>query len=180
MVTMEPALNWIMNRKSERNFIPAEISKETLELIIKAGMAAPSAVNQQMWEFIVVDERKTLDALGEELPYAKMLFQAGAAIITCGNLTRPFDGDPKSLYWIMDCSAATENILLAVEALGLGAVWTAVYPDPRRIASVRSILHLPEHVMPLNVIPIGKPAGPTEPKDKWNPKYVHWNGWGEK
>jgi len=170
-------LTWIMNRKSVREFKNTPVSKADLETIVRAGMAAPAAVNQQLWEFFVIDQRERLNQLGDELPYAKMLYQAGAAIAVCGDLTRTFNHDPQSPFWIMDCSAATENILLAVEALGLGAVWTAVYPDAPRVASVQRLLGLPAHVIPLNVIPIGYPAHDEQPKDKWKPERVHWNGW---
>ena len=170
-------LDWILNRRSVRSYTDQAVSVEDLEQILRAGMAAPSAVNQQLWEFIVITEPKLLKLLGEELPYAKMLLHAHAAIMVCGDVTRSFDQNPKSEFWIMDCSAATENILLAVEALGLGAVWTAVYPDAKRVESVRKILSLPESILPLNVIPVGYPAVAESPKDKWNPKAVHWNRW---
>jgi nitroreductase len=170
-------LSWIMNRKSVRSYKDQAVSAEDLETILRAGMAAPSAVNQQLWEFIVIDQPESLKILGEELPYAKMLLHAHAAIIVCGNLNKTFDHDPQSPFWIMDCSAATQNILLAVEALGLGAVWTAVYPAPQRIESVQRILNLPPSVIPLNVIPIGYPAADEQPKNKWNAKAVHWNHW---
>jgi len=170
-------LTWIMQRKSVRSYQDRPVQAEDLEKILRAGMAAPSAVNQQLWEFIVINRQDVLRKLGEELPYAKMLIHAHAAIVVCGNLNKTFDHNPQSTYWIMDCSAATENILLAVEALGLGAVWTAVYPDVRRVESVRRILNLPQTVIPLNVIPIGYPERDEQPKDKWNKDAVHWNNW---
>ena len=170
-------LTWIMNRKSVRSYKADAVPNETLEQIVRAGMAAPSAVNQQMWEFMVITDRKILEKLGDGLPYAKMLLHAPAAIFVCGDTARSFDHDPQSEYWIMDCSAATENILLAVEALGLGAVWTAVYPDPKRVECVREILNLPAAVLPLNVIPVGYPAVDEKPKNKWNPGFIHWNKW---
>ena len=170
-------LTWIFNRKSVRNYLDKPIAKENLEWIVKAGMAAPCAVNQQLWEFIVIDDEKIFKQLGEELPHAKMALLASAAIVVCGNLEKTYNGDKDSPFWIMDCSAATENMLLAIETLGLGAVWTAVYPNEDRIASVRRCLNLPEHVIPLNFIPIGYPAKNEFPKQKWNEKAVHWNGW---
>jgi nitroreductase len=170
-------LTWIMQRKSVRSYQDKPVQAEDLEKILRAGMAAPSAVNQQLWEFIVINRQDVLRKLGEELPYAKMLIHAHAAIVVCGNLNKTFDHNPQSTYWIMDCSAATENILLAVEALGLGAVWTAVYPDARRVESVRRILNLPQTVVPLNAIPIGYPERDEQPKDKWNKDALHWNNW---
>ena len=170
-------LSWIMSRKSVRNYLDKPIAVEDMQKILRAGMAAPTAVNQQLWEFIVIDQPDVLKRLGEELPYAKMLLRAHVAVIVCGNLAKTFDNNPQSLYWIMDCSAATENILLAVESLGLGAVWTAVYPEPSRVESVQRILNLPQTVMPLNVIPIGYPERDEQPKDKWNENAIHWNRW---
>lgn len=174
---METDLKWILERRSVRSFTGQSVDQATLEKIIRAGMAAPSAVNQQMWEFVVVDERAVLNSLCDALPYAKMLTQAPAAIIVAADLTRTFNNDPQSPFWIMDCSAATENILLAIHALGLGAVWTAVYPNPALVADVRRILHLPENIVPLNVVPLGHPADHEPAKDKWKPNLVHWNGW---
>lgn len=171
------ALSWIMNRKSVRAYLDKPVSPDDLQTILRAGMAAPSAVNRQAWQFIVIDQPGLLQQLGDALPYAKMLLHAPAAIVVCGDLDKTFDHDPNSTYWIMDCSAATENILLAVEALGLGAVWTAVYPNSQRVESVRAILNLPPTIIPLNAIPIGYPAVDEPPKDKWNPSAVHWNSW---
>jgi nitroreductase len=102
-----------------------------------------------------------------------MAAQAPLAILVCGDLSL----EKYSGFWIQDCSAATQNILLAAEALQLGAVWTAIYPDDDRIATVREALALPEHIVPLNVIPIGHPSGKDRPKDKWNPDNVHWETW---
>lgn len=170
-------LTCLMNRKSVRSYLDKPVAAQDVQTILRAGMAAPAAVNQQLWEFIVIDQPEVLTVLGEALPYAKMLLHAHLAMVVCGNLTKTFDHNPQSLYWIMDCSAATENILLAVEALGLGAVWTAVFPDPARVDCVQRILNLPQTVVPLNVIPIGYPKPDEPPKDKWNPSAVHWNHW---
>jgi nitroreductase len=145
------------------------IPKESLDAIVKAAFAAPSAVNFQPWHFVVIDKREILDALADGLPYAKMLYKASAAIIVCG------DSHVSELYWEVDCAAATQNILLSVEALGLGAVWTAVYPQKERVSFVQKLLNIP--IIPLNVIPIGYPAGTNKPKNKYNPQKVHINGW---
>lgn len=163
----------IMTRMSVRHFKGLPVSKDTLELLVKAGMAAPTAVNMQPWTFIIVTDRQILNKLGDELPYAKMLYQAGAAIVVCGVPEWAHMGKEKD-YWVVDCSAATENILLAAHSLGLGAVWTAVYPNEDRIEPVRSILNIPENIIPLNVIPIGYPTGEDKPKDKYKPERIHW------
>jgi nitroreductase len=138
---------------------------------IKGCDGGAFAVNIQPWSFVVVTKRKTHDELCDKLPYAKMLDKAGAAIVVCG--IPDFSKD----YWVMDCSAASENILLACHALGLGAVWTAVYVDKERIATVRNILHIPENIIPLNVIPIGIPKEKGKAIEKFKEGNIHWEGW---
>jgi len=165
----------IMMRKSVRNYTAEPIAKDALERLVRAGMAAPTAGNKQPWKFVVIDQRALLDALAGKLPYAKMLARAPAAIAVCGDMTKTFPDKPDDEYWIQDCSAASENILLAAEALGLGAVWTGVYPVSDRVAAVQEILHLDKKLVPLNVIAVGHPAGGEPPKDKWKPENLLWN-----
>lgn len=165
----------IMTRASVRQFTDRAISKDTLETIVKAGMAAPSAVNKQPWEFIVVTDRPVLDSLMAHHPHAN-LQTATAAIVVCGNMEKAMEGEGQA-YWIQDCSAATENVLLAAHSLGLGAVWCGVYPMQDRVVPVREVLNLPSYVTPLNIISMGYPASQPEPKDKWNPEKVHYQQW---
>lgn len=165
----------ILERKSVRSFENKFISKDKLELILKAGMAAPSARNLQPWAFIVVTDRDIMNTLADRLPYAKMLYEATAAIVVCGIPEK--SGDSPEGYWVQDCSAATQNILLAIESMGLGAVWTGVYPRSERIDVVRDVLSIPQNVFPLNVIPIGYPKGENRPKDKFKPENIRWNNW---
>lgn len=172
--SIKNALEVIHSRKSVRHFTGEVVGSAELETIVRAGMAAPSARNLQPWAFVVVTERSLLDSLGEALPYAKMLNKAGAAIVVCGDMNKAAT-NTKTDYWVQDCSAATQNILLAVEALGLGAVWTAAFPYDERINPVRRVLNLPDNLIPLNVIPIGHPTGEDQPKDKWKPENLHWN-----
>lgn len=170
---MNKTLEVIHNRKSVRHFTDQPVSKEQLETLLRAGMAAPTAVNRQPWVFYVITQRETLDLLSEKLPYAKMLSQAQAAIVVCGDMEKA--GNLKDLgYWVQDCSAATENILLAAESMGLGAVWTAAYPYDDRTKAVIEELNLPETHIPLNVIPIGYPTGEDLPKNKWNVDNIIW------
>jgi nitroreductase len=172
---MKDTFSVIHARKSVRNFTGAPVSKIDLEKIIKAGMAAPTAVNMQPWSFVVITERKILDDLSAGLPYAKMLTKAGAAIIVC---TEPDKANGKSKdLAIIDASLAGENILLAIEALDLGGVWTAAYPYPDRMKHVKTVLKIPEEVIPLNVIAIGVPAGLDKPKDKYKKEKIHWEKW---
>lgn len=166
-------LEVIHNRKSVRHFTEQLVSKEQIETLLKAGMAAPTAANRQPWKFYVITERETLDLLAEKLPYAKMLTQVQTAIVVCGDMDKA--GNLKELgYWVQDCSAATQNILLAAESMGLGAVWTAAYPYEDRVEVVTKVLEMPENHVPLNVIPVGYPTGEDLPKDKWRPENVVW------
>ena len=166
----------IMTRTSIRAFADTPVDEATIEQLLRAGMAAPSAVNKQPWAFVVVTGRENLDSLSEAHPYARMLTTAQAAIVVCGDMTKALEGTGRD-FWIQDASAATENILLAAHALGLGAVWTGVYPNPERVATITEALALPSHIIPLNVIPIGYPAESPAPKDKWKPENVHYNKW---
>lgn len=174
-VKMKDTFSVIHARKSVRNFTGEPVSKTDLDKIIKAGMAAPTAVNMQPWSFIAITERKILDDLSDGLPYAKMLTKAGAAIIVC---TEPDKSHGKSKDMaIIDASLAGENILLAIEALGLGGVWTAAFPYADRMKHVRMVLKIPEEVIPLNVIAIGVSAGQDKPKDKYKKDKIHWERW---
>lgn len=166
----QDAMETILGRKSVRKYLPKPVEKEKLELILKAGMAAPSGKDTRPWEFVVVDDRAALDSMAAALPYAKMLKDAPMAIVVCGDTT-------KSSYWYLDCSAATQNILLAAEALGLGAVWTATYPYPDRMEVVKKYTGIPDQINSLCVIPVGYPAMPHSPKDKWDAARVHHNKW---
>ena len=170
------ALDVIMTRASVRSYTDQPVEKDKVEKMLKAAMAAPTARNQQPWAFIVVDSREILDELAETLPHAKMAAQAPLAIVACGDLTKSLSGIAQE-YWVQDVSAAIENLLLAAHAMELGAVWTGVYPIPERVNDVVQVLSLPEHIIPLAVIPIGYPAGEVQPKDKWKPENVRYNKW---
>lgn len=171
----DAVLENIMTRTSVRQFTNRPIAADTLENILKAGMAAPTAVNKQPWAMVVVTDRDVLDSLMAEHPYSN-LKTATAAIIVCGDMELALEGVAQE-YWVQDCSAVTENILLAAHAYGLGAVWCGVYPNPERIPGAKRVLNLPDHIMPLNIISMGYPVGPQEPKDKWMPEKVHYQNW---
>ena len=172
---MSDTLAVIHSRKSVRNFTGEAVSKADLDKIVRAGMAAPTAANKQPWFFVIVTERKILDELGAGLPYAKMLSKAGAAIIVCAKPDSSLNGSTE--FAMIDASCASENVLIAVEAMGLGAVWTAAYPDQNRMKHVRDVLKIPGDVIPLNVIPIGHPTGVDMPKDKYKKEKIHWEQW---
>jgi nitroreductase len=165
----------IHNRKSVRNFTGEPVSKEQLDMILKAAMAAPSAVNMQPWAFVVITDKKTMDSLADILPFAKMLYKAGAAICVCMIPEKAYE--KRVEFAIMDCSAASQNILLSAEALGLGAVWTAAEPWEELADNVRKILGIPGNILPLNIIPIGHPTGEDLKKNKFKAENIHWGNW---
>lgn len=165
----------IMTRTSIRQFTAQPIAKDTLELIVKAGMAAPSAVNAQPWAFVIVTEKEVLDSLNNVKPWFN-LKTATAAIVVCGDINKAMEGEGRE-YWIQDCSAATENILLAAHAYGLGAVWCGVYPNADNVAGVSRVLELPESIIPLCVVTMGLPAENPEPKDKFKSENIHFQKW---
>lgn len=162
------------NRKSIRHFSDTPVDNDKVNIILKAAMAAPSARNIQPWLFYVITNREIMDRLAAELPYAKMLSSAPIAFVVAGDTQKGNPSEEQWLNWAMDCAAATQNLLLAIEALELGAVWTAVYPYKSRVEVVNKALSLPEHIIPLNVIPAGYPLRIEEPKDKWDPEKVKW------
>lgn len=165
--SVNAALDNIFARKSVRTYLNKGVEKEKIDLMLRAGMAAPSGKDVRPWEFVVVTDRASLDSMAAALPYAKMLTEARYAIVVCGDSTR-------SSYWYLDCSAATQNILLAAESLGLGAVWTAAYPYEDRMEVVRKHTALPENILPLCVIPFGYPATQQQPKQKYDEKKIHY------
>lgn len=171
----EVVLENIHSRKSVRSFVEGkQVPKEDIEILLKAAMAAPTAVNKQPWRFVVINDRTTLDSLATGLPYAKMLPDVSNAIVVCGDKSVTIEG---MAFWQYDCALASANILLAAEAMDLGAVWTAVYPDEKRVTHVRKILQLPENIIPLNLIPIGYPTGEDQAKDKFDSSNIHYNKW---
>jgi nitroreductase len=172
---MKDTLTVISQRKSVRHFAAREVSDGQVEILLRAAMAAPSAKNKQVWAFVVINERASLDRLAALLPYAKMLLQAPAAIVVCGDVSQ--HTEESELNWVSDCSAAAENLLLAAESLGLGAVWTAAFPYAGRVTAVREVTRIPDYIAPLCVIPVGYPAKAEPVKDKWLPEKIHYNQW---
>lgn len=166
----------IMSRVSVREFTGGKISADQIDTLLRAAMAAPSAINKQPWAFIVVTEDSLIARLGEALPYSRCSNHPGCAIIPCGDLSKAIEGE-LGAFWINDVSAATENLLLAAHSMGLGAVWTGLHPDMQRVKTVQEMLGLPEHIIPLCIVPIGIPAEQPAVKDKYNAANIHHNGW---
>jgi nitroreductase len=167
----EHVINTIFARRSIRKYTSERISDKDLTTLLEAAMAAPSASNRTPWHFIVITDRGTLDELATVHPYGSMLSDAPLGIAVCG------DTQISSHYWVQDCSAATENLLLAATALGLGAVWLGVYPREERVDAIRKVLRIPEHIVPLNVVSIGHPAEEKDPRTQYKESRVHHEYW---
>ncbi|MDI7278042.1 MAG: nitroreductase family protein [Anaerolineae bacterium] len=165
----DAALQTILARRSIRQYTAQPIAPQEIRRLLEAAMAAPSASNRQPWHFVVVTERSTLDRLAEAHPYGKMLFNATLCIAVCG--------DPQNEYWVQDCSAATQNILLAATGMGLGSVWLGVHPRPERERAVREILGIPQQQAPLCLISLGYPAEHKEPRTQYDEAKVHYERW---
>ena len=166
----------IMTRVSVRDFTGEKISEAQLDTLLHAAMAAPSAINKQPWAFVVVTDEAKIKALGEALPYSRCSNKPAVAIIPCGDLSKAIEGE-MGAFWVNDVSAATENLLLAAHSMGLGAVWTGLHPDMNRAKMVQDMLGLPEHIIPLCVVPVGVPAEQPAIKDKYLPENIHYNKW---
>ena len=163
------AIDAINNRCSVRKYINKAISIELIDKIIEAGMNAPSANNSQPWEFVVVDDKNLLDKISSLSKYTYMVKDAGIAIIVCGDSNKSKD------YWVQDCSACTENILLACHSLGLGAVWCGVYPREERANELKELFRLPDNLIPLNIISIGYPESIQIKKSRFDRSRMHFN-----
>ncbi|MDD2504562.1 MAG: nitroreductase family protein [Clostridia bacterium] len=169
-LAQNPVLETIFQRKSVRTYTDKPVTLESLVTLVKAGMAAPTGMNRQPWEFYVVQGAEAMKKLSDSIPRMKMLKEAQAVIVVIGN-------PEKSSYWYLDCSAAAQNILLAAESLGLGAVWTAGYPYEERMNEIANALSIPLPYRPLCLIPIGYPKGQQTPKNKWVESKMHLNKW---
>lgn len=163
----------ILTRRSIRRYTAQPVAEELITGFLKAAMAAPSAGNEQPWEFVVLTERTILDRIPSFHPYAAMLKEAPAAILVCGDLAR----EKHEGYWVQDCSAATENILIAVNEKGLGAVWLGIYPREERVRGLRQLLSIPETIVPFALVAIGYPAEKKEPADRFDASRLHYNSW---
>ena len=169
------AIDAIMTRRSVRRFSDETLDDAAIEALLRAAMQAPSAVNEQPWAFVVIEDRIALDAIPSFSPYAASVLGAPVGILVCAD-TRSL---PVPGFWIQDCSAAIENLLLAAHALGLGAVWTGCYPLEDRVAGFVRHCRLPDGVVPVGFVVLGRPAEKTEPQDRYRPDRVHRNAWGE-
>jgi nitroreductase len=167
---MDPRLDVIFARRSIRQYTGEPVSEADIESLLQAGMAAPSASNRKPWRFVSVTDRDILQRLAQRHPYGKMLARASVGIAVCGN---PAISD----WWVQDCSAATENILIAAVALGLGAVWLGCHGRPEREQVVREVLSIPSRIGVLSLISIGYPAEEKQARTQYDAAHLHRNQW---
>lgn len=163
----------IFKRRSVRRYAKEEVPEESLHKILEAAMNAPSAGNEQPWHFVVIRDKQTLGELSGCSPHASMLKDAPLGILVLADLLL----ERHKGYWVQDCSAAVENMLIAVAGLGLGAVWLGIYPVEDRISSVKKLFGLPENIMPFAVVPVGFPLEPPRPVNRFNQARVHSEKW---
>ena len=167
---MDSRLKIIFSRRSIRRYTADPVSDADVTSLLQAGMAAPSAANKKPWHFVTVTDPGALKALAEKHPYGKMLPSAALAIVVCG--------DPSiSSWWVQDCSAATQNILLAANGLGLGAVWLGCHGEPEREQAVRDVLGIPADIAVLNILSVGHPDEAKEARTQYDPARAHSGGW---
>ena len=174
----QAAIENIMTRTSIRQYKDQPVEQEKIDIMLKAAMAAPTAVNLQPWHFIVITDKKTIGLLSGKQPT-----NAPLLIAMCGDTDKTTMPDGKMKlpdFWVQDVSAATENLLLAAHALGLGAVWTGVYPAMERVAEVANVLNCPQNIVPVAVVRVGYPDEAPEPKDKFKEENISYNKFGGK
>jgi nitroreductase len=164
-------LDAIRTRRSIRRYLDKPIGEDLVDKLLASAMQAPSARNQQPWHFVVIDDRTLLSKIPEFMPNAAMAAGAPLAILVCADLAL----EKSEGYWVVDCSAATENMLLAAHDLGLGACWCGVYPRENRMEHLKELLGLPENVMAHSLVVIGHPAEPITAENRYRPERIHRN-----
>jgi nitroreductase len=167
------AVEAIRTRRSVRRYTDQPVPDTVVADLLRAATAAPSAGNQQPWQFVVVRDKATLEVVAGANPYGGMAREAQLVVVICGDLKR----EQRPGFWVQDCAAATQNLLIAAHAMGLGAVWCGTYPREERMQPIADVLGLPRHVLPFSVIPIGYPEEQPAPVDRYDPRRVHFDRW---
>ncbi len=167
------AMETLLTRRSIRHYTAQAVPEDVMHAILEAAMSAPSAVNEQPWQFIVVTDRHLMQDLHKLHPYSDPLNSAATAILVCGDMNRQLAKG----FWVQDCAAATENLLLAAHAQGLGAVWMGVYPDEARAEKLRRLFCAPDTIVPFALIAIGYPAEQIPPAQRFDAQRIHTNRW---
>ncbi|NMB75622.1 MAG: nitroreductase family protein [Myxococcales bacterium] len=163
----------LFDRRSIRRFAPGEVSDEAVEKMLRAAMYAPSAGNQRPWHFVVLRERRLLNAVPGFHPHARMLSEAALAVLVCADLAL----ETHRGYWMVDCAAATQNLLLAAHGLSLGAVWLGIFPRPERMKGMRELLRLPENIQPFALVAVGRAAEHPPRPERFLTERIHRDGW---
>jgi nitroreductase len=166
------AMEAILTRRSVRNYTDVPVSDDAVDQLLRAAMSAPTAASQP-WHFVVIRDRNLLASIPAFHPHAEMLKQAQVGIAVCGD---PTWGSLRD-RWPLDCAAATENVLIAANAMGLGAVWVGIYPVEERIQGLRKLLGIPEPIVPLCVVSLGHPAEKKAPLNRYRPDRIHHDRW---
>jgi len=172
---MNTKLDWIFRRRSVRAFLPDAVSGETVQDLLEAAMAAPSAAAKDPWHFIVVRDADLRGRIAAALPYGAMVKTAPLCIVVLGDVERAHDQLPS--YLLQDVSAAIENLLLAASTLGLGAVWLGVHPRTDRMQAIRTLFQLPDAIHAVAVLAIGYPAEQPSPRTRYRTEAVHEERW---
>ena len=163
----------ILERRSIRKYVSQPVPDEIIKKLLTAAMCAPSASNRRPVHYIVIKDRRILYEIPKLHPYSSMLREAPVAIMICGDLKL----DNNSGFWVQDCSAATENLLIAAQAKGLGAVWLGIYPVKERVYALQNLLRLPEDIIPLSLVPVGYPGEEKPPINRYDESRVHFDSW---
>jgi len=167
------AMQAILTRRSVRNYTNKKVPEKIISEILNAAVSSPSAGNEQPWQFVIINKREILHEVTKFHPNAKMLLEAPLAILVCGDLElETFKG-----YWMLDCSAATLNILLSARALGLGACWLGIYPRDERITKIRKMMNLPENIIPFSLVSIGYTTSRQKKVERLDDFRIHINQW---
>lgn len=163
----------VMDRRSIRKYTAEAVDDESVERLLRAAMSAPSAGNQQPWQFVVIRDQRVKERIPSMHPYSAMVPHAPLAVLVCG--------DPENCtwpqYWVQDCSAATENILIEARAMGLGTVWLGLHPLEERVKGLRDLLGIPSGIVPFALVPVGHPAEEKPPAARYDAARVHWERW---
>jgi len=168
------AIEVILSRRSIRKYKKKAVPKKLIDELLNAAMHAPSACNEQPWHFVIINNREVLNEVPKYHPHSHMIREAPVAIVVCVDLNLTKED---KVWWVQDCSAAAENILIAAQAKGLGAVWLGVYPKDDRVKGTQGLLALPQNVIPLCIIPIGYPAEEKPYESRYQSSRIHYNCW---
>jgi len=168
------AIEVILSRRSIRKYKKKAVPKKLIDELLNAAMHAPSACNEQPWHFVIINNREVLNEVPKYHPHSYMIREAPVAIVVCVDLNL---AEEDKVWWVQDCSAAAENILIAAQAKGLGAVWLGVYPKDDRVKGIQGLLALPQNIIPLCIIPIGYPDEKKPYENRYQSSRIHYNCW---